>query len=261
MTHRYLQVEDDGHVRTIRFNRPEVMNALDDPTQHELFDALSQAAAEAQVRVVILTGAGKAFSAGGDLDAVRAALDNPTHFLDTVPQAKKLVFTMLEFPKPIIAKINGAAVGLGATVALLCDITYAADHARIIDPHVQIGLVAGDGGALLWPQLLGYNRAKEYLYTGDPIPAPEAERLGLINRCVPAAELDERVRTLAQRIAATPPRAVQGTKATINIPLREVAQAVMDAGMAYETVTSRSHDHREAVMALLEKRKPSFNGN
>jgi enoyl-CoA hydratase len=121
--------------------------------------------------------------------------------------------------------------------------------------------VAGDGGALLWPQLIGINRAKEYLFTGEPLLASDAARLGLINHAVPASELDARVRDFAHRVAGQPTRAVQGTKTTINLGVRALAQSVMDAGMAFETITSRTDDHREAVMAMIEKRKPKFSGS
>ncbi|MBV8062813.1 MAG: enoyl-CoA hydratase/isomerase family protein, partial [Nevskia sp.] len=128
-------------------------------------------------------------------------------------------------------------------------------------PHVQVGFVAGDGGAVIWPQLIGYNKAKEYLLTGDPILAPDAEKLGLINHAVPAEELDERVRAFAQRLANGASRAVQWTKASINIGLKQLAHSVMDASMAYEALSNITRDHREAVAALTEKRKPKFTGD
>jgi enoyl-CoA hydratase len=149
-------------------------------------------------------------------------------------------------------------VGLGATIALLCDVVFAAEHAKIGDPHVSVGLVAGDGGAFIWPQRIGYARAKEYLLTGELVPAPKAEAMGLINHSLPAAELDAAVDSLCQRLLNGSRNAIRWTKVTINLELKRIAHAVMDAGIAYEAVTIRSADHREAVDALQNKRVPVF---
>jgi enoyl-CoA hydratase len=161
-------------------------------------------------------------------------------------------------PKPIIAKINGHAIGLGATIALFCDVTFAADHAKIADAHVVIGFSAGDGGAIIWPQLIGFNRAKEYLFTGEPILAPDAARLGLINYSVPAGELDLRVQLFARKVASMPPRAVQWTKATVNIGLKQLASGILDASLAYEALSNSTRDHREAMAASREKTGRNF---
>jgi enoyl-CoA hydratase len=165
---------------------------------------------------------------------------------------------MLELEKPLICRMNGHAVGLGATLALLCDVIFAAGSAKIGDPHVAIGLVAGDGGAIVWPQRIGFARAKEYLMTGDLIPAQKAADWGLINHCVPDASLDETVDAFCQRLLNGSTNAIRWTKVTINLELKRIAHAVMDAGIAYEAVTVRSADHREAVDALLNKRAPVF---
>jgi enoyl-CoA hydratase len=165
---------------------------------------------------------------------------------------------LLDLEKPLVCKVNGHAVGLGATLALLCDVIFAADTAKIGDPHVNIGLVAGDGGAFLWPQRIGFARAKEYLLTGDLLPAPKAEELGLINHSVPAADLDATVDAFCRRLLNGSTRAIRWTKVLVNLELKRIAHSVMDAGMAYEAVTVRSDDHREAVDALREKRPPAF---
>lgn len=256
-----LAFERDGRVMTLKMNRPEALNALEDRMQEELRRALRAVAEDPEIRVLVLTGAGRVFSAGGDLDGIREAAENPSLFFDAIPRAKDLVFALLDFPKPLIAKINGHAIGLGATLALFCDISFAAEHARIADPHVQVGFVAGDGGAVIWPQLIGYNRAKEFLFTGDPLLAPEAARIGLINHAVPAAELDARVNEFAQRLANGAARAIQWTKASINIGLKQLAHSMMDASMAYEALSNVTADHREAVQAMIEKRKPEFSGD
>jgi enoyl-CoA hydratase len=259
--YKSLLLQRDGKVLNVTFNRPEAMNAFDPVMEAELRRLLLEVAHDPATHAVVLTGAGKAFSAGGDLEQIREVMEHPELFFKSIAEAKQLVFSMLDCPKPIIAKINGHAIGLGATVALFSDITFAANHAKIADPHVQVGFVAGDGGAVIWPQLIGYNRAKEYLLTGDPIPAPEAEKLGLINHAVPAEELDERVRAFAQRLANGASRSVQWTKASINIGLKQLAHSIMDASMAYEALSNITRDHREAVAAMSEKRKPNFTGD
>jgi enoyl-CoA hydratase len=187
-------------------------------------------------------------------------IDEPASFEKTAREAKQIIFSLLDCEKPVIAKLNGHATGLGATIALFCDIVFAAESAKIGDPHVSVGLVAGDGGAVIWPQLIGYARAKEYLMTGDPIPAREAERIGLINHVVPDAELDARVDAFVARLAAGAPQAIKYTKVAVNLRLKEIAHTILDASMAYEMLTFATNDHREAVSAFLEKRKPVFTG-
>jgi enoyl-CoA hydratase len=153
-----------------------------------------------------------------------------------------------------------SAIGLGCTLALFCDVIFASENARFADPHVRVGVVAGDGGAVIWPQLVGYARAKEYLMTGDPIPGKEAERIGLINHVVPDADLDARVDAFARKLAAGAPQAIRYTKVSVNLRLKEIAHTILDASMAYEMLTFATQDHREAVSSFLEKRKPAFTG-
>jgi enoyl-CoA hydratase len=181
-------------------------------------------------------------------------------FAQTAREAKRIVFSLLDCEKPVIAKLNGHATGLGATLALFCDVIFAADHAKIGDPHVSVGLTAGDGGAVIWPQLIGYARAKEYLMTGDLIAAPEAARMGLINHVVPGSELDARVDAFADRLAAGALVAIRTTKASVNIGLRQLAASIMDACLAFEGQSSASADHQQAVAAFREGRKPTFKG-
>jgi len=213
-----------------------------------------------EVDVVVLTGAGRAFSAGGNVVAMQKKIDDPAQWDEIVPEAKRIIFRMLECDKPIIARLNGHAVGLGATVALFCDIIIAADHAKIGDPHVNAGLVAGDGGAVIWPQLVGFARAKEYLFTGDLMSATEAERIGLINHVVSADELDDKVYSLARRLASGASKSIRWTKQVTNIPLRQLAHSMMDLSISVETQSNFSSDHQEAVTAFTNKRKPNFTG-
>lgn len=253
-----LAFRRDGAVLNVLLNRPEVLNAANATMELELGRFFTEVIDDEQTRVVVLSGAGKTFSAGGDFDYMRELLADPAKLRKSIPHAKRVIFSLLDCPKPVLAKINGHAIGFGATLVLFCDVTFAAEQARIADPHVAIGLVAGDGGAIIWPQLIGYNRAKEYLFSGEPLLATEAARIGLINHAVAAQELDQRVDEYAHKLAAMPVHALRWTKTTINLGLKQLAHSMMDASFAYEVLSSGTADHREAVAALSEKRKPRF---
>ena len=245
-------------ILTVTLDRPDKLNAVNAAMHDELSRVFYDIAVDDDSDIVVLTGAGRAFSAGGDMDWLEAMVDDRAAWERTRVEAKRIVLGLLDCEKPIIAKINGAAVGLGATVALFSDVIFAAESARIADPHVSVGLVAGDGGALIWPQLIGYARAKEYLMTGDRLSAQKAEAIGLINHCVPDDELDAVVDAFADRLAAGATRAIRYTKIAVNIGLRQIAHALMDASIAYESMTNETADHREAIRAFLEKRAPNF---
>jgi enoyl-CoA hydratase len=244
-----------GRILTITMNRPESLNAVNREMHEELADVFTFAALDAESDVVVLTGAGRAFSAGGDLEHIQRNAANPELFDADVRQAKRILFAMLDLDKPLICRMNGHAVGLGATLALLCDVTFAAENARIGDPHVALGLVAGDGGAAIWPAKIGFGRAKEFLMTGDLLTARKAEELGLINHCLPAAELDSAVDAFCERMLKGSRNAIRWTKVLVNLELKRIANAVIDAGIAYEAITVRSAEHRASVQALLEKQK------
>lgn len=249
-----------GRILTATLNVPDQLNAIAGRLHTELTRLFPDVAADSETDVLILTGAGRAFSAGGDLEHIEKMRLDPHGFSESVREAKRIVFGALDCDKPIIAKLNGDAIGLGATLALFCDITFAADTARIADPHVKIGLVAGDGGAVIWPQLIGYARAKHYLLTGDVIPASEAAAIGLINFSVPAEQLDAQVDAYAERLASGAVKAIRWSKVTMNIGLKQLAHQMMDAGMAYEAMASNTADHAEAIAAMRERRKPVFTG-
>jgi enoyl-CoA hydratase len=250
-----LLLERRGRLLTITLNRPEVLNAFAAAMHIEIIEALRFAATDPESDVIVLTGAGRAFSAGGDLDRMEECIADPAEFDREAADAKRVVFTLLDIEKPVIAKVNGHAVGLGATIALLCDVIFAADSAKIGDPHVKVGLVAGDGGAVIWPQLIGFARAKEYLMTGALIPARKAAEIGLINHAVPDAELAERVDAFCDQLIGGATQAIRWTKTTINMELKRIAHALMDAGIAYESVTVRSEEHRNAVAAMKKQLK------
>jgi enoyl-CoA hydratase len=259
--YRRIRLTREGRILTLTLNRPEKQNAVDGAMQAELASIFADVNLDTESDVVILTGAGEHFCAGGDIGWLKEVTDPAiTPGGPSTIDGKRVVFGLLDLEKPIIAKVRGSCVGLGATIALFCDIIIAAENARIGDPHVRVGLSAGDGGAVIWPQLVGYAKAKELLMTGDLLSAAEAERIGLINHVVPEAELDERVAKLAGRLASGATQAIRFTKVSANIGLKMVAQAVMDASVAYETMTFASTDHHEAVAAFLAKRKPQFTG-
>jgi enoyl-CoA hydratase len=255
-----LQFERDGRLLRANFNRPATLNAIDRTAHHELARFFTELATDSQTDVVILSGIGRAFSAGGDLDHIQRMIDNPETFLDDMPDSKRMVFGMLDCPKPIIAKVNGPAIGLGATIALLCDVIYAVPSAKFGDPHVKIGFADGDGGAVIWPHLIGHARAKEYLMTGRLLTAAEAQSMGLINHVVAPEDIDRVVDEFAQELLSGAMRAIQWTKMSINIGLKQAAHAILDSSLAYEALSNVTADHKEAVLALREKRAPKFTG-
>ena len=211
-----IKFDRNENVLTVTLNRPDRLNAVSVQMHHELSTLFRDISADKQSDVVVLTGAGRAFSAGGDLDHLEQARQDPALFYEDMRQGKQLISSLLDCDKPVICRMNGDAIGLGATIALFCDIIIAADEARIGDPHVRVGYAAGDGGAVIWPQLIGYARAKQYLLTGDLISAKEAQQIGLINFAVPRAELDATVDKWASRLARCEMLATRWTKATIN---------------------------------------------
>lgn len=255
-----IELARKGRLLTITLNRPDSLNSVNLAMHEELPVAFQFAAADPGSDVIVLTGAGRAFSAGGDLDHMAKNAANPTLFDEEARLAKRIVFAMLDIDKPVICRLNGHAVGLGATLALMTDVIFAAETAKIGDPHVSIGLVAGDGGAAIWAQRIGLGRAKEFLLTGDLLTGKRAAEIGLVNHALPLEELDAAVDAFAQRLLDGSSNAIRYTKVLTNLELKRIAHAVMDAGIAYESLTVRGADHREAVQALKEKRKPNFTG-
>jgi enoyl-CoA hydratase len=258
--YKTITFERRERVLTITLNRPEKLNAVDQVMHEELSRVFVEASKDPDSDVVVLTGAGRAFSAGGDIGWMQIMIDDPASFEATAREGKQIVYSLLDCEKPVVAKLNGHATGLGATMALFCDVVFAAEGAKIGDPHVSVGLVAGDGGAVIWPQLIGYVRAKEYLMTGDLLTAVEAARIGLINHAVPAAELNERVDQFVDRLTAGATKAIRWSKMSANIGLKQLAHSIMDASLAYEALSNLTKDHQEAVSAFREKRSPIYTG-
>lgn len=254
-TYETLLVERTGRRLTITMNRPEVLNAFGGPMHREIVEALAFARDDTGSDVVVITGAGRAFSAGGDIEGMRRVIDAPETFDIEVEEAKALIYTLLDIEKPVIARINGPAIGLGATIALFCDVTFASENAKIGDPHVSIGLVAGDGGAIIWPALVGMHRAKEYLFTGEILTAQKAAEIGLVNHVLAEDALDAAVDGFCERLLAGATEAIRGTKIVMNTELKRQAHAMMDPGLALEAQTVRSDDHRARVEAFIARSK------
>ena len=258
-TYERMRISRNGRILTIALDNGKI-NAVDSTMHHELARVFLDAQDDEDSDLVILTGTGRAFCAGGDMDWFQKHIEDPRTFRAIAPEAKRIVTSLLDLEKPLICRLNGAAAGLGATIALMSDIIIAADSARIGDPHIKVGLVAGDGGAIIWPQLIGFARAKELLLTGDLLTAADAAGLGLINYAVPADQLDAKVDEIAGKILGNPRWAVRWTKTVANIPLRELAARLADPALAYEILTNLTADRKEAVAAFVERRKPEFTG-
>lgn len=254
-----LDLRPNG-VLVMMFDNPP-SNAFAGKMHDDLKMVLEDVNRDDRVKVVVITGAGeRAFSAGGDIGDMKAMLSDPKRAVLGFFEARRLLDAFLRLEKPVISRVNGHAIGLGATVALFSDLCYAVEGIKIGDPHVAVGYTAGDGGALIWPQMIGYMRAREYLLTGDPILSQDAAAIGLINRAVPREQLDEVAYGMADRLASGASMAINLTKQAINLPLRRHLEGMMDAGAWFEAVSNFSDDHAEAVDAFLNKRKPNFTG-
>jgi enoyl-CoA hydratase len=255
-----LRIDRVDAVLRITIDHPQSpLNAVDDLLHGEFTRLFADLKRESLARCVLLTGEGRAFSAGGDFDWF-PTLDNLASLEHLRRDAKQMIWDLLDVPLPIVAAVNGPAIGLGASLALLCDVIWMAESATIADPHVLVGLVAGDGGAAIWPMAVGPARAKEYLLTGDAVPAVEAERMGLVNHVVPDSELQAAALGFATRLAQGAPLAVQYTKQAVNKVIKNALNTAFDASTALEIVTFQSDDHREALAAIREKREPEFQG-
>lgn len=256
-----IAFERRARVLVVRLNRPDQLNAVNAQLHAELARVFTDAESDEGSDVVVLTGNGKAFCAGGDLDWMQSAIDRPVEFEQTAAEARTIVRSQLDMSKPLVCRLNGHAIGLGATLALCCDIVVAHEGVRLADPHVRVGLVAGDGGALLWPLLMGHVRAKRYLLTGDTLGAAQAERMGLISDLVPVESLDDTAYGLAERLARGATKAIRWTKITANQPLRQGILQYLETGVAYEILSNATADHREAIAAFRERRDAVFTGS
>lgn len=249
-----IERRPDG-VAIVTLNRPEKMNAIDNQMHHELMTFSRDFQNDPEMRALVLAGQGRAFCAGGDFSA-----DTAIEFPST-DEAHRIVDNILLCDKPIIAAVQGYALGLGANVALLCDVVVAGPEAQFGDTHVKMGIGAGDGGQLIWPLLIGVNRAKYYLMTGDMINGKQAAEMGLASFCTDTTEeVLPKAIAIAEKLAAGPPLAIAASKAAINAYMRSIAATTMPISLQAEVLTAHSKDHKEAVAAFQGKRMPKFTG-
>ncbi len=244
-------------VLRITMNRPDRLNAADAAMHAELADIWRDVDADPEVSAAILCGAGKAFSAGGDLEMIDKIIDDWDAMLTVWKEARDIVYNLLNCSKPVVAAIHGPAVGAGLAAGLLCDVVIAARTARLIDGHTRLGVAAGDHSAIIWPLLCGMAKAKYYLLTCEPLSGEEAERIGLVSLCVEEDELQEKAVEVATKIAAGAPAAIRFTKYALNNWLR-AAGPIFDASLALEFMGWHGPEAAEGVASLRQKRAPNF---
>ena len=254
-----LDRQDDG-IAVLTLNRPEKRNAISQAVHDELERMFREIGEDASIMAVVITGAGQAFCAGGDATGMTSGSMVPQGPATPFRAVRKLLHSLLEIEQPVVAAVNGPAYGLGANLALYCDIIIASRAARFADNHVRMGLVAGDGGIIIWPLSMGWARAKAYLLTGDPVTGEEAERLGLVTRAVAPEQVLPVALEWARRLAAGAPKAVRWTKYSMNRILHAQINQALDVSTFLEAATMDSDDLREASNAFLEKREPRFTG-
>jgi enoyl-CoA hydratase len=256
--YQHLMFEEKEHdILVMTINRPEQMNATDAALHNALSRVWLDIDDDPDVRVVVVTGAGRAFSAGGDLSWVSTMVNNYDEMKVAFKEAGDLVYRMSQCSKIIISAINGTAVGAGLAVALMADISLMAEEAKITDGHVRLGVAAGDHANIIWPMLCGLAKAKYYLLTADFIDGKTADQIGLVSKAVPAAELMDFAMKTATKIAAGPRDAASFTKRALNLWITQAAPA-FDASLALEMLNFMGHDAAEGVAALQEKRSPKF---
>jgi enoyl-CoA hydratase/carnithine racemase len=261
-----LLLEKDGAVATLTINRPDSRNPLGEPGDGDLFaDAAAQINADREIRCAVLTGAGSAFSAGGNLKSMRERSGgfhgSGVHVRENYRNGiHRIIRALWGIEAPLIAAVNGAAIGLGNDVACLADIRIAADSAIFGATFLRIGLIPGDGGAWILPRVIGQSRAAELFFTADTIDAPTALQWGLVSRVVPAASLMEEARALAARICRQPPDALRMTKRLMRDGQVSSFETIMEQSASMQALAHLTADHREALSAFFEKRAPNFRG-
>jgi enoyl-CoA hydratase len=255
-----IKLERDGDVLVATIDHPDSsVNAIDGRLHDDLSELFRTLKLESEARAVVLTAAGKAFSAGGDLTWL-PSLRSMAGVQQLRRAGKQMIWDLLDVEVPIVCGLNGAAAGLGASIALLCDVVVMSERATILDPHVKVGLVAGDGGAAVWPLLLGPLAAKRHLLLGDPLTAHDALRLGVAAEVCAPEEVAARAGAWARRLADGAPLAVRGTKQAVNAQLKQALLTSFDVSTALEATTLLSDDHAEALDAFASGRQPRFEG-
>ena len=260
MGYETLIVERTGALATITMNRPEARNAIDLTMRHELLAALDEVEADAAARVLILTGSGGHFCAGGDVKTMRQRRQTAAEGRARVQMLNTMVLRLVDFPRPTIAMVDGYAVGAGTNLALCCDLVVASDRAKFVELFNKIGLVPDGGGTWLLSRLVGLARAKELIFTGDVFDAGEAARIGLVNRVVPVGELEKVTRALAEKIASGPPAVLRLAKHMVNRAATSDLAAALDLEAYSQGLAIASDDHQEGLAAFFDKRPPKFIG-
>ncbi|MEA2625223.1 MAG: 2-(1,2-epoxy,2-dihydrophenyl)acetyl-CoA isomerase [Candidatus Binatota bacterium] len=257
-----LRVEDG--IAWLTLNRPDVRNAMNAEMREEILQVLDAAAVDAAIRCLVVTGAGKGFCTGADLSGGRSRTAEPPHpgatRMAMRQSTQRLVRALLELEKPVIAAVNGVAAGFGVHLALACDLIVASEDARFIEIFVRRGLAVDGGGAYLLPRRIGLARAKELVFLGDDLSATDAQRIGLINRCVPAGELEATVRGIAERIACGPTFALGLSKRLLNRSLDSDLESALAEEAFAQSLVVQSEDAKEGMKAFAEKRSPAFKG-
>jgi enoyl-CoA hydratase len=251
-----VTAHDNGRT-DITLSRPDLLNRVDDELRDALIGALTAVTNDGRTRSIVLAAEGKVFSAGGDMAMMKAKHGDLAAIHRGTDAGRKLIDTIFNVPVPVVAAVHGHAIGLGSTLVLACDAVVASRGVRIVDSHVAIGLVAGDGGAVMWPSAMGMIKAKRHLLTGDPLLAEDAAALGVVSDLVETPDqVLPTARALADRMAALPPLAVQGTKRSLNHVMRLRAHEVLELSFAYEAETMSSQDLLEGISAFMDKRTP-----
>ena len=256
--YRDLVIEKQDGVALLTMNRPEVFNATGFTLHKELSRVWLDLGQDPEVRVAVITGAGNAFSAGGDFDMLEQTIGNAEVIAVGMQEARDMVHGMINLDKPVISAINGVAVGAGLAVALLADISIASERARFTDGHVRLGVAAGDHAAAIWPMLIGMAKAKYYLLTCEFLDGTEAERLGLVSMVTPHDELMERAMGVARKLASSSQPALRYTKRSLNQWLRMAEHTAFDYSLALEMLTFFGPDVREGLDSVRQKREPNF---
>lgn len=247
-----LVVTADGPVRIVRLNRPDNLNGTNRPMHQSLAKVWDHLSADADARAVIVTGTGSTFSAGGDFGYMQENIDDEDMRAQTIDEGRSIIRGMVRCPLPVIAAVNGPAVGLGCSIAVLCDLVLMSENSFLADPHLRMGLVPGDGG-MVWPPLVGLSRAKEYLFLGTRIPPEKAVEFGLASRVVAPDQLMVEALALANRLAEVPPKALQRTKTALNAYVEAQLDGAFESALTAEQESMGSPEHRDAVAKAREK--------
>ena len=258
--YKSLKLHKDGGVMTITLSNPGRRNATTPEMSIELANIWDDVWQDDEVAVIVIQGEGQDFCSGADTERLKSRDDAAGPTFNVTRRMKKHAYGLLDCEKPVVAKVRGVAYGIGLTLALASDLVYAADSARFCDPHVKLGLVAGDGGVLLWPAMGALRRAKEALLLGEALTAQEAMDIGLINRVLPDDQLDAHVDGIVSRLLEMPPHALNYTKVSLNLALKQMTGAAFEASMAYQAYALKTEDFKEATRSFVEKRKGKFQG-